>query len=443
MTQAALRAHMRPDARPSSQDALDRVIRAAWERPFYREHWRAHLGVTRCEQVLALVREGRMNELPVVRKSHLRDGRHDLLSYPGAVEIVSSSGTTGRPVDIPIVGEEERSQVARVQRIMRELGVGPGTRVLQMLSLNDLFSAGPLAWQAAKAEGACVIRCTTERAGRVLQVLEHLQPDVVVGNPIALIRLAETLADAWPAPSALPTRAFLVGAATFDKDLASTPIADRIAGLWGLELWLSSYGASDVGPVAYECRHHQGLHLHDDIQSVELIDPRTGAPIESPDTPGEIVVTALTLPRGFIQVRYATGDMAAWMRTEPCACGRTSARLGPIIGRINQHLKVVGQTVFPELLLDLADRCPGVMRSAVVVRTGRLDDDDVTVLILPQQGHDPCETRNQVVAEYRRHLATAPTVEVAGEADLAALEASASRHANNVKVPRFFDLRTK
>ena len=62
-------------------------------------------------------------------------------------------------MDIPVHLAEECTRVLRVRRVLQELGVGPGSRVLQLLSLNDLFTLGPLAWLAAKEEGACVLRC--------------------------------------------------------------------------------------------------------------------------------------------------------------------------------------------------------------------------------------------------------------------------------------------
>jgi phenylacetate-CoA ligase len=174
---------------------------------------------------------------------------------------------------------------------------------------------------------------------------------------------------------------------------------------------------------------------------VELIDAETGLPATDPEQPGEMVVTALSLPRGFLPVRYATGDVAAWLRTSPCSCGRTSARLGPIVGRVDHQLKVSGQTVYPELLLDMADRCPAVRRSAVCVTRDALACDQVSLLLVPAPGGDPTAILQEVSRRIAQNLAVSPTVEIADDADLDRRESAVSQTGNLVKVPRFFDLR--
>jgi phenylacetate-coenzyme A ligase PaaK-like adenylate-forming protein len=288
---------------PEVTHRLEEVIATAWRCEFYRRHW----GLGHWEDVLGLFRAGKFHELPVIRKQDLRDHLDDIIDFSGAVDVVSSSGTTGRPVDLPVHATDDQSRVLRVRRVLRELGLAPGGLVLQLLSLNDLFTLGPLAWQAARAEGCCVLRCSPQRVERVIQVCRQMHPDTVMGNAAVLVRMAQEAAGAWPRPDILPSRGFLGVAATFDAELRPTPAASEAARLWGITLILNHYGCSELGPVAYECRHHQGLHIHDDHHLVELIDPATGLPVSGPDQPGEIVATALTTPRGFLPVRYATG----------------------------------------------------------------------------------------------------------------------------------------
>lgn len=81
----------------TAANVLARTIEAAWERPFYRRHWRAEAGVERLDDALELVRAKRLDALPVVRKHHLRDNFTELTDMAGATEIFSSSGTTGAP----------------------------------------------------------------------------------------------------------------------------------------------------------------------------------------------------------------------------------------------------------------------------------------------------------------------------------------------------------
>lgn len=424
---------------PTLLQKLEKSLRAAWQRPFYHRFW----GAERIEDVCALLYEGRFHELPITRKQHLRDHRAEIMNFNHAADLVSSSGTTGVPVDIPVYPEDEASRILRVRRLLRELGVGPGTRVLQLLSLNDLFTLGPLVWQAIKAQGACAIRCSPQRLDRVLLAIEHARPEFVVGNPFTMVRMAETAGDRWPDQRKLPSRAFLAVAAVFNADLALTPVAEAVRHVWGLEETINQYGSSELGPIAFECSHHQGLHIHDDIHYVELVNPDTGEAVTEPNQPGEVVLTGLSLPRGFIPIRHGTGDVAAWLCNQPCTCGRRSPRLGPIIGRVDHQLKVYGQTVFPDLLLDIVDRCPDVHRSAVCVRRDAYAGDDVSVLIVPANKTDGDQLQNQVADRLDQNLAVSPTVTVIDESTLADLEKMASHNSNQVKIPRFFDLRNK
>lgn len=418
----------------TAHSSLPGVLQEAWRRPFYREFW----GRTSVAELMAEVQGRGLSCLPILRKSDLKAHQEGLLSFDGAVDLVSSSGSTGKPVDIPLTLSEERCRVARIRRLLGAVGVRAGDRVLQLVSLNDLFSFGPLVWQAIKAEGACAIRCSVQRPQRVREILESMRPRFVVGNPFAMQRLAEQERDSWD-DAALPQRAIFAVAATFDRDLRPTSVASTVARSWRLSEWVNNYGTSEVGPIAYETEAHDGLAVHPE-NHVELLDPATGDHIFDPDTPGEVVVTALTSDRGFLPIRYATGDMAAWLR--PASKSSPSSwRLGPIVGRLNNQLKLFGQTVFPELLLELVDRCPGIRQSAVVVRRSALGADDIEVLVVPGERVSEQQAVTQAIESIGRALALTPEVRVALPEELLRLEHALSAQTNEVKIPRFFDLR--
>jgi len=53
-------------------------------------------------------------------------------------------------------------------------------------------------------------------------------------------------------------------------------------------------------------------------------------------------------------VRYKTGDIS-FLMSEPCKCGRKSKRLGPILGRKKQMMKVKGTTLYPQAVYAVLD----------------------------------------------------------------------------------------
>ena len=119
---------------------LGMAVANAWKRPFYQKHW----SFSAQEEAVDAVHQGAFTEFPLIRKTHLRTHFDQIIDYDCAVDLVSSSGTTGRPVDMPIHFEQEQDRILRVRRILKSMGVRPGSRVLQLLSLNDLFTLAQL-----------------------------------------------------------------------------------------------------------------------------------------------------------------------------------------------------------------------------------------------------------------------------------------------------------
>lgn len=410
------------------------AVAKAWSSPFYKEYW----GTGTLEKSLDLVHRGEFKSLPVIRKSHLRSHFDKILNFEEATDLVSSSGTTGRPVDMPVHFQQEKGRVVRVRRLLRELGVRPGTKVLQLLSLNDLFTLGVLAWQAIKAEGAIAIRCSPKRLDRVLDAIRYNRPEFVIGNPYVMARMAEEAGDRWPNPEDLPKGAFLAVAATFTPNLCHTPVAEKVIETWGLEQCLNQYGSSELGPIAFEERDHRGFRIHDDYHFVELIDPESGEPV-SEGQAGEVVVTGLTYPRGFLPVRYATGDISAWLRKSVSKKG-IQYHLGPIIGRTDHQLKIYGQTVFPDLLLDLIDRIPSVARCAITVHKDPLKGDQVKILCVACEQESSNSIQQQVRQMCIQNLAVSPEVEMVKLPVIQGLEQAHLSKTNGSKMPRFFRL---
>lgn len=426
---------------PSSTARLLSALKAGWKIDFYRELWMRH-GITSEDQLPEIVSAAdRFAQLPITRKDDLKQHADRIMCWEGASDVVSSSGTTGRPVDIPLHFEEEKNRVERVQKTIREIGVKRGSRVLDLFSLNDMFALGPQMWLAIKAEGALAIRCQAPRLKRVLDVVHYLKPDFVAGNPHVLVGMAEEGIDSgiWPDRTSLPNAAVFAVAATFDRNLTPSPVVQKVRELWGIEEYTSQYGCSEAGTLAHECVHHRGYHVNEHDTWIELIDPDSHTPA-AVGQPGEVVLTGLSLPRGFLPIRYGTNDIAAWLDAAPCICGRTSARLGPIIGRRDHQLKIKGQTIFPELLLQIVDESRLAKHAAIGIRKSALQADEATILVVPSPGLSGGEVVHRVELALARHVPVLPTVTVIDEHALRELEEKEMHRTNGVKVPRILTL---
>lgn len=114
-----------------------------------------------------------------------------------------------------------------------------------------------------------------------------------------------------------------------------------------------------------------------DLIIVELLD-EDGNPVV-PGQPGEVTVTTLGV-EAMPLLRFRTGDICR-MYTEPCQCGRNSARLSSVIGRRSQMVKFKGTTLYPPALFDVLDNIPEITNYIVEVYTNDLGTDEVLVRV--------------------------------------------------------------
>ncbi|NOX91904.1 MAG: phenylacetate--CoA ligase [Gammaproteobacteria bacterium] len=411
---------------------LNTVLEQAWKRKYYQQHW-----VMNLNEALSLLDARQYHALPVIRKRDISDNWDTLIEYGDFTDAVSSSGTTGRPVDLPVHRLQEQIWVDCVSRVFSELGAVPGDKLLQLLSNNDMFTLGPLVWQAAKKTGIGTFRCSPQRTKRILEVIKYHQPKFVAGNPNIMLNIANELGDDFPAPELLPDYAYFGAGVSFDGHNEPTPVTKKVMRLWGLKDALNEYGCSEVGSIGHECRYHNGFHINDDAVFVELIDPATGLPSKTGE-PGEIVVTSLTVPRGFIAVRYGTGDISAWMDYEPCECGRRTPRIGAIIGRIDHQLKVLGQTVFPDLIFNIVDTMDTVETSLIVKYSDDNGAEQIELWVSPTG--DPEKTIESIRKSLEQRLAVYPKIRQIAAATIKKLQQEKMAESNGVKLPRLIEI---
>jgi phenylacetate-CoA ligase len=135
------------------------------------------------------------------------------------------------------------------------------------------------------------------------------------------------------------------------------------------------YGTADVGCVGYECFHKTGLHIANRA-FVEICHPDTGIPLKDGEV-GEIVVTAFN--KTYPLIRLATGDLS-YIERAPCPCGRTSPRLGSIVGRVDTTARIKGMFVYPHQVEQVITRFEEIKRWQIeVTNPGGIDEMNLIV----------------------------------------------------------------
>lgn len=383
-----------------------------------------------------------LGRLPLITKADIRDHAPGLFAVDDPVDFVSSSGTAGRPLILPVDRAEEHLRIYPIQRVLSELELGPGDRVLHNFNMFALYVIGYYSALAIREQGCAIIRTGPSMEERQLDVIAALKPNAFVANPFFMLSLAEMSQTKGIDPRGLGLRKAMLATATpFGSDLQPRDIRLKLEEAWNLTLTVTHYGSSEIGPIGYECRFHQGYHVHEDVIHVERLDPQSLDPV-SGDSSGELVVTHLDPGRGFTAVRYRTGDLIAWSTTEPCLCGRRTLRLGPVIGRVDQQVKLRGQNLVPDFLLALVDGVPGV--AVTVIEAFRRPDTGEDWLRI-KAGVDDVESsglvEQAVRAKIAGHIPTDIPIEVVpAEVVRRQQQESAAKTGGN-KISRFFDLR--
>ena len=349
-------------------------------------------------------------ELPFTDKSRLRDAfPFGLLRVPvsALARLHASSGTHGKPTVVGYTPADLEAWTELMARCMTLAGVRAGMLV-HNANTYGLFTGGHGFHHGAERIGAPVLPVSGGFTARQAMLLHDLGAQVLVATPSYSLVIAQAVRDAGIDPASLKLELGLFGGEAWTDDLREE-IERELPGLRAVNF----YGLSELcGPgVAAECLEvRDGLHVHEDHFLVEVIDPESGATLGE-GVEGELVFTTL-LKEAMPLLRYRTGDIGS-MTSEPCACGRTTARVRGLRGRRDDMITVRGVNLFPSnvehLLLSVPEVAPHYQ--LVVERTGALDE--LTVQCEPlSTGVDVAALRSTAEQILREHTGIRIEVEV-------------------------------
>ena len=382
------------------------VTRVAERVPLYRD--RLHAAGVRPEDVRTLAD---LRALPFTTKADFRDTYpYGLLAVPleEVVRIHASSGTTGKATIVAYTRHDIEIWTEVMARTLRAGGVGPAD-VVQNAYGYGLFTGGLGFHYGAERVGAAVIPISGGFTDRQLMAFTDLGATVLCCTPSYALYLAEAVEEAGIDPRSLRLRVGFFGAEPWTDGMRSA-LEARLS-----LMALNIYGLSEViGPgVSVECPERRGMHVAEDHFLPEIVDPDTLAPLP-PGTTGELVLTTLT-KEALPVVRYRTRDLT-FIDPAPCACGRTSVRIGRITGRTDDMLIVRGVNVFPSQVEHALMQIPEVAPHYLLVlrREGALDTLEIRVEVGAGVATDDEATRALGLRVRRRiHEVTGLTAEVA------------------------------
>ncbi len=299
-----------------------------------------------------------LRQLPLTSKAELSRFNRDFLavSEEKIVDICQTSGTTGDAVTIWQTESDLERLAKNEQLAFTAAGVRAGDRVLIGAALDRVFMAGLAYFLGLRKIGATAIRAGSGQPTLIAELIRRQRPNVLVGVPSLLLLVAQQLQQGGEHPETWGVEKIIcIGEPVRNDDLTLSPLGQRLAALWGGEVF-GTYASTEMATAFADCLHGCGGHLLPDLMIVEILN-ESGEPVAVGEA-GEVVVTPLGV-RGTPLLRYCTGDIAR-LHTERCGCGRQTPRLGPILGRRAQMLKCRGTTLFPPAVSSVLQQIDGV-----------------------------------------------------------------------------------
>lgn len=371
----------RDQMRELQGERLKKVVHRVYHNtPFYR-HKMQEMGITPDD----IKSVDDVVKLPFTTKQDLRDNYpYGLFAVPMSeiIRLHASSGTTGKPT---VVGYTRKDLSVWAEMIARCLTAYGADRndIFSVAYGYGLFTGGLGLHYGVENLGATVIPMSSGNTAKQVQLMHDFGPTAIASTPSYALYLAEAIADAGIPRNELKLRLGIFGAEPWGESMRS-----EIESKLGIKAY-NIYGLSEImGPgVSHECPYKNGSHIIEDHFLPEVVNPDTFEQLPYGET-GELVFTTLT-KEGLPLLRYRTKDLCS-LDYAPCECGRTSVRMGRIVGRSDDMLIIRGVNVFPSqvesVILELPEFEPHYM--LIVERENNMDKLQVQVEVREQYYSD-------------------------------------------------------
>ena len=352
---------------------LQNVVKRVYEKvPFYKERFDS-AGI-KPQDIKSL---DDLKRLPFTYKQDLRDNYpFGLFTVPmeDVVRIHASSGTTGKPT---VVGYTKNDIETWSKLMARTLAAGGATKhdIIHNAYGYGLFTGGLGFHYGAEMLGASVIPISGGNTKRQIMIMQDFGPTILTCTPSYALHLLEVAEDMGADFKKMKLKAGIFGAEPWSDTMRKE--IEKKLNIDAIDL----YGLSEIiGPgVSSECVEvKDGLHVFEDHFIPEIIDPVTEETLPQ-GQPGELVFTTVT-KEAFPVIRYRTRDLST-LNYEPCACGRTHARMARVSGRSDDMLIIRGVNVFPSQIESVLLEIEGVEPhyQIMVDRDGALDMLEINV----------------------------------------------------------------
>lgn len=398
--------------------------------PFYKKMFAEHnIDIDKINNIEDL------HLLPTTTKQDLQMYNSDFLCVDAVdvIDYVTTSGTLGEPVTFALT-ENDLQRLAYNESSSFHMAGCKKDDVMQLMTTIDRrFMAGLAYFMGARELGCAIVRVGNGIPELQWDTIKRVKSTVGMVVPSFLIKMIEFAEkNGIDYNASTLKKAVCIGEALRTTDGELTTLGKRINEKWPtLELY-STYASTEMQTSFTECEMHQGGHIPSDLIIVELLDENNN--VVKDGEPGEVTITTIGV-EGMPLVRFKTGDICI-RYSEPCRCGRNSARLSSVLGRKGQMIKFKGTTIYPPVLFDILDNIPDVENYIVEVFTNSLGTDQIQIRVGSKNHSD--EFVKQIKDIFRSKVRVAPDIKFESTELIAQLQMPPMSR----KTIKFFDLRT-
>ncbi len=357
-------------------------------------------------------------KVPTTSKQDLAGNNGDFLCVAGSsiVDTVTTSGTTGRPT-LYMLTERDLARLAYNEYLSFScLGITEDDVAFLSVTMDRCFMAGLAYYQGLRKLGVNVLRLGPASPAMHLGLIDELSPTLIVSVPSFLKRIAAYAQEQGrDLRGCSISKAVCIGEPVRRRDLSLNPLGASVEESWGLRV-ASTYGVTELATSSCECQYGCGGHLHPELLYLEILDEE-GQPV-APGETGEIVATTFGV-EAMPLLRFRTGDYS-FLITEACRCGRQTSRLGPILGRKDQLLKIKGTSVFPAAISRALDSIPEVSSYVMIASCSDALSDQLEVLYSTE--HDPAEISATAKNRIQGEAKVLPEIRSVSAAEIEALQ---------------------
>ncbi len=320
--------------------------------------------------------------IPITKREELAKKNWDFVAAEKKLwrDILITTGTTGSPIYIPITENDICAIAGGRKRQYAIAGVTQDDIIqITMPMSTRLWSAGLSAWLGNLAIGGCSLRFGPGFTQQQIECMVALGTTVLVGIPSYLLKIGETARESKGIKNLKIRVVYGGGEGITNEDLSSNILGKKLQQAWGKDIRITNmYTATEVLPIAQECDAKQGYHLIPEMCYCEIVDFDTYQPVK-PGEKGLVVLTPFNI-EGVPLLRYVIGDISFSLGGQ-CPCGRFSSRLGSIIGRTDDMVRIKGARIHPNKLEEIISFYKGIDNHYIEAYTDQAFQDQLRIAI--------------------------------------------------------------